>query len=125
MNKMLRPKESRSVVSARELILLAGLVIAGFAWYKEYERANWLNQQLESANHMFNGMLDTEAKLREHPETKSARLRFMDFGGPKPALQWSMEVKVLDDSPASADGATPPPPSAATEPAAAEPAGTK
>ncbi len=42
---------------------------------------------------MFNGMLDAEAKLRKNPDTKSARLRFMEFGGPKPVLQWSMEAE--------------------------------
>jgi hypothetical protein len=120
MRKMLQPKTARSPVSVRELLLITILVIGGACWYKEHERATALNQQLESANHMFNGMLEAEAKLRQNPETKSARLRFMEFGGPKPALQWSMEVRVLDDNPASPDGATPQPPSAAAEPAAAE-----
>lgn len=109
MNKMLRPKGSRSPISIREFILLVGLVFASVSWYKEYERSRGLNEQLESASHMFNGMLETEAKLRKNPEAKSARLRFMEFGGPKPALQWSMEVNVIDEGQAKAGEESPPP----------------
>jgi len=95
-SKMLRPPTGRPVVSVRELLLLVAVVIAGFAWFQQYNRANQIARDLDSANRMFEGMIGMEEKLRQDPSQKAIHMSFMEFGKPGPKLQWSMEVKVLD-----------------------------
>jgi hypothetical protein len=95
-NKMLQPPSGRPIVSIRELLLLVAVVIAGFSWFQQYNRANKMARDLDSANRMFEGMMGMEEKLRQDPSQKAIHMSFMEFGRPGPKLQWSMEVKVLD-----------------------------
>ncbi len=96
MPKMLKPKESRISISVREVILVAALVVAGVSWYKEYERSHEVVKELEMVKRRFSSMLEAENTLRDHPAQGPIRMLLTEMGTPR--LQWSMELKVADDS---------------------------
>ncbi len=100
-------------VSVRELVLLAVLVIAGVAWFNEYEQSRKATRELQALQQKltaFSRMLEAEAQLRENPKQGPVRLSLTEFG--QPSLKWTMELSVLGDgqpdSPAAGESAAPP-----------------
>ena len=107
------PKTLRSPISIRELLLLGGLVVAILCWYMEVERSRQMAHELESLRHMNAAMVELGDKLRQHPEDKSARMAFTEFGGPGPTLRWTMDVNVVNNGVVSDGNPSSPAPPAA------------